>query len=131
MTLNWKTTTIGTPPKMHYAEHDGARYEVTGAARSYSARVYRIDRDGSRGRMLAAYDDDTPAKCKAWCQRFETERTASRAKAGKVRGERPPRPKRQRQATTVTVLAGGDTGKVTRKKATLITGPSGRSRLIG
>lgn len=100
MTLDWKTTTNGCPTlKTHYAQHDGVRYEVSGAARSYSARVYRIDRDGSRGRMLAAYDDDTTAKCKAWCQRYDAERTASRAKAGKARGERPPRPKRNVLAT--------------------------------
>lgn len=97
MKLDWRKTTNGTPLRRpaHYAVSDGIRYEVTGAAGSFTARVYRINKTRAP-RMLLAYDDDRAQKCIEWCQRFEDQRIASQAKADQVRKHTAPQPRLKR-----------------------------------
>lgn len=94
MKLRWITKS--KRPAHHRADRENLRYEVKGAARSYTARVYRLDAAGQPARMLTAYDDDTANKCIDWCERFARDRTLSQAKADQVRRQiaRTPRLKR-------------------------------------
>ena len=87
MKLEWKKTSNGTSLRRsaQYANSDGYRYEVSGAAHSFTARVYRLNRSSA---MLLAYDDDRAQKCMDWCQRFEDQRTTSQAKADQVRPQK-------------------------------------------
>lgn len=82
MKLDWKTKS--KRPAHYTADHDGLRYEVRGAARSYTARIYRLNAGGDV-RLLIAFDDDRVASCIAWAERFAADRTHSRAAARRVR----------------------------------------------
>lgn len=90
MKLTWKKSTGGTPLRrpMHYAVADGMRYEVTGCAHSFTARVWRLNKTRAPA-MLVAYDDDRLQKCLDWCQRFEDGRALSQSRADKVRRRTP------------------------------------------
>ncbi len=102
MKLEWKKSTSWSPQRgpTQYAHSDGYRYEVSGTARSFTARVYRFHK-ARPPRMLLAYDDDRAQKCMDWCQRIEDSRTVSQAKADQVRPRRQRTPRLRPRALTL------------------------------